>query len=681
MAVIALRMLGVLWLAMRQDDPEDDDAEGASGNRATPGRRGAELAMASLRLTSSPMTLSTLIAPRMQSLVPSLRDPATVEAPAAGPGLLTAAMRAGRPLAPDGKVASLAGSIVKGFEGRNEHANGWPSQVRPFAGAQQHLYKAFLFKAFEGWPKQMMAKAIGLNTGAYGYNPFGGGMSAEPAINAGHPETNLCYGLLETWLRSCSRPSMMLQTSLRVDRSSSSIAPDPPTAISRAELGKLLLTARNRRLVEAIGPDVLRLSRSGGLGGASNASRNDSQARLSEDDMIRALLQIGRVGLWAYETHAALGVPELRPYSHPFNATAGWRPLPTQGHTAAARSTAVDGSPLALLQLGMGTQWVSMAERTAERQTAYMDVQKHGLPPEIAQAAPPPSYEISAPAIGQALALATGSHGVSQLQMRLPAMPASPRVAASAAPGGGPGDAPAPTVAARQAAVASLRDDMTKSVRTVLASSLQQEALADAASRAPQDAAAAVRRPRTGLRPAVAGPSGGAGPARPQVQPPPEQKGSGGAAERYINKDKGQVIKNNSPIDAKDKTGINIFACIAHYFGQAGFPFGYLSAIIYSTACIERFIFKGLIFGGAFGAEPKKTAKNPANEAMKSFMNLVTRIFNIGAPRGGRVTFAAPEEYDENGLYGPEPFPFQTPGAEKCHRMMNTWIHKCEAVQ
>ena len=37
-------------------------------------------------------------------------------------------------------------------------------------------------------------------------------------------------------------------------------------------------------------------------------------------------------------------------------------------------------------------------------------------------------------------------------------------------------------------------------------------------------------------------------------------------------------------------------------------------------------------------------------------------------------------KYDPEGLYGPEPFPFQTPGAEKCHRMLNTWVHKCEAV-
>ena len=132
------------------------------------------------------------------------------------------------------QTCAILKDLVKGFQGRNEHANGWPTQVRPFAGAQQHLYKAFLFKAFEGWPKQMMAKAIGLNTGAYGYNPFGGGMSSEPAISAGHPETNLCYGLLETWLRSCSRPSMMLQTSVRVGRSSSAAAPGH----SSAGLGK-----------------------------------------------------------------------------------------------------------------------------------------------------------------------------------------------------------------------------------------------------------------------------------------------------------------------------------------------------------------------------------------------------------------------------------------------------------
>ena len=42
----------------------------------------------------------------------------------------------------------------------------------------------------------MMTKALGLNVGFYGYDPNGASVSALPAGNA-HPETNLCYGLLE----------------------------------------------------------------------------------------------------------------------------------------------------------------------------------------------------------------------------------------------------------------------------------------------------------------------------------------------------------------------------------------------------------------------------------------------------------------------------------------------------
>ena len=157
------------------------------------------------------------------------------------------------------------------------------------------------------------------------------------------------------------------------------------------------------------------------------------------------------------------------------------------------------------------------------------------------------------------------------------------------------------------------------------------------------------------------------------MQPPPEQKGNGGAAERYINKDKGQVVKNNSPIDAKDKTGINIFGCLAHYFGQAGFPFGWISFIVYMTGCFDRLIFKP--FGSAASSAPS------ASTYIKTFISFLSRAFQVGGARGGRVTFAAPEEYDPSGLYGPEPFPFQTPGAEKCHRMLNTWLFKCESTQ
>ena len=61
-----------------------------------------------------------------------------------------------------------------------------------------------------------------------------------------------------------------------------------------------------------------------------------------------------------------------------------------------------------------------------------------------------------------------------------------------------------------------------------------------------------------------------------------------------------------------------------------------------------------------------------------AFVNVIGKIFGIGAARGMRATFAAPEEFDVEGPYGVEPFPFQTPGAEKCHRMLNSWLYKCE---
>ena len=73
----------------------------------------------------------------------------------------------------------------------------------------------------------MMTKALGLNVGFYGYDPNGASVSALPAGNA-HPETNLCYGLLETWLRACSRPSVMLQTAARVGNASNASAAPPP---------------------------------------------------------------------------------------------------------------------------------------------------------------------------------------------------------------------------------------------------------------------------------------------------------------------------------------------------------------------------------------------------------------------------------------------------------------------
>ena len=69
-----------------------------------------------------------------------------------------------------------------------------------------------------------------------------------------------------------------------------------------------------------------------------------------------------------------------------------------------------------------------------------------------------------------------------------------------------------------------------------------------------------------------------------------------------------------------------------------------------------------------------------ADVGINSMINVCTKIFGIGAPAGIRATVAAPEEYDPEGPYGPDPFPFQTAGAEKCHRMLNTWLYKCEAT-
>ena len=130
-------------------------------------------------------------------------------------------------------------------------------------------------------------------------------------------------------------------------------------------------------------------------------------------------------------------------------------------------------------------------------------------------------------------------------------------------------------------------------------------------------------------------------------------------------------VVNNSPVN-----GMGFGACMKYYASRAQFPFGWISFLVYMTACFDR-----LLFGWAgSAANSAQGAANPAT-IVQSFVKFLMRVFQVGAPRGMRVTFAAPEEYDPNGLYGPEPFPFQTPGAEKCHRMLNTWLYKCEDSQ
>ena len=107
----------------------------------------------------------------------------------------------------------------------------------------------------------------------------------------------------------------------------------------------------------------------------------------------------------------------------------------------------------------------------------------------------------------------------------------------------------------------------------------------------------------------------------------------------------------------------------------SGFPFGWISFFVYITGCFDR-----ALLGWVGSSQVGRGGPNLAL-AVQTFVSFLMRAFQVGAPRGMRVTFAAPEEYDPNGLYGPEPFPFQTPGAEKCHRMLNTWLYKCEATQ
>ena len=110
--------------------------------------------------------------------------------------------------------------------------------------------------------------------------------------------------------------------------------------------------------------------------------------------------------------------------------------------------------------------------------------------------------------------------------------------------------------------------------------------------------------------------------------------------------------------------GLSFQQCMNYYWSRAGFPFGYLSALVFSIGCVDRLAFGDWAVGVSAGID--------------AFVNVIGKIFGIGAARGMRATFAAPEEFDVEGPYGVEPFPFQTPGAEKCHRMLNSWLYKCE---
>ena len=54
----------------------------------------------------------------------------------------------------------------------------------------------------------------------------------------------------------------------------------------------------------------------------------------------------------------------------------------------------------------------------------------------------------------------------------------------------------------------------------------------------------------------------------------------------------------------------------------------------------------------------------------------------MGTMNAGMVGLGAgvgmgPDLYDPMNPYGPEPYPDQTTGAEKCYRLLNSWLYKC----
>lgn len=81
--------------------------------------------------------------------------------------------------------------------------------------------------------------------------------------------------------------------------------------------------------------------------------------------------------------------------------------------------------------------------------------------------------------------------------------------------------------------------------------------------------------------------------------------------------------------------------------------------------------------GRIVGALDRATGANGMRQLVGLVLGLFAAFMNMGVAKGQRPGMAAPEAYDPHGPYGPDPFPFQTPGSEKCHRFLTSWLAKC----
>eukprot|EP00299_Pterocystis_sp_00344_P016681 c8368_g1_i1.p1 GENE.c8368_g1_i1~~c8368_g1_i1.p1 ORF type:complete len:240 (+),score=57.46 c8368_g1_i1:397-1116(+) len=86
-------------------------------------------------------------------------------------------------------------------------------------------------------------------------------------------------------------------------------------------------------------------------------------------------------------------------------------------------------------------------------------------------------------------------------------------------------------------------------------------------------------------------------------------------------------------------------------------------------------------FLGSMSAEMAKAEAQEGGSGQATVLEEMWNMFRADkGPPGVRAGFAGPELYDARGPYGPEPFPFQTPGAEKCHRFLTSYVWKCAVV-
>ena len=97
------------------------------------------------------------------------------------------------------------------------------------------------------------------------------------------------------------------------------------------------------------------------------------------------------------------------------------------------------------------------------------------------------------------------------------------------------------------------------------------------------------------------------------------------------------VGTNNSPVN-----GLSFQQCMNYYWSRAGFPFGYLSALVFSIGCVDRL---------AFGDWARRLRRH------RRLRQRDRQDLRIGAARGMRATFAAPEEFDVEGRGGVSPSP------------------------